>query len=301
MRVLPSILAALALLFVSACGGGGSGEAKSEAGLEKAVRRAAEGLFGGDLHDAYDSYSKECREQTSYEEFAAGIKLAEAFMEAFAGAGLDDISVKDVQVRNLEGDRGEALLVVEAKDIEGFDETEDEEWTEWSWEDGKWVQTDCGDLGPDGGLGDGGGDTATSDDEPRPVPTPGSGPAAGTPVEAGGSRYTVHSIEDPAKAGEYFGPDPGNRWVVIEVTQEALDKQVSGSPFDFTVQDSDGFIYDFEFGEKEPEFTNRELAPGQRQRGFITFEVPEDAELVAVWVDADFPKPHTLIADLTRD
>ena len=26
-----------------------------------------------------------------------------------------------------------------------------------------------------------------------------------------------------------------------------------------------------------------------------------DAELVAVWVDADFPKPHTLIADLTRD
>jgi hypothetical protein len=301
MRVLPGILAVLAIVFVAACSGGGGGDAQSEDGLARAVRRAAEGIFGGDLHDAYDSYSKECREQTSYEEFAAGMKLAEAFMEAFTGAGLDDISVKDVQVRNFEEDSGEALLVVEAKDIEGFDEGE-EEWTEWMWEDGKWVQTDCGDLGPGGGLnGLDDGDTGTSDDEPQPVPSPGSGPVIGTPIEAGGSRYTVHSIEDPAKPGEFFGPDEGNRWVIIEVTQEALGEQVSGSPFDFTVQDKDGFIYDFDFGEKEPEFTSRELAPGQRQRGFITFEVPEGAELVAVWVDADFPKPHTLIADLTRD
>jgi hypothetical protein len=298
MRVLPGILAALALVFVSACGGGsGGGDAKSEAGLEKAVRRAAEGIFGGNLRDAYNSYSKECREQTPYTEFAAGMKLAEAFMEAFTGAKLKDIKVKDVEVRNFEGDRAEAKLVVEA-DIEGFGEDE-EEWSEWMWEEGKWVQADCGDLGPGGGLAGLDGDTSTSDQQP--VPAPGSGPAVGTAVEAGGSRYTVHSIEDPAKAGEYFGPDPGKRWVVIEVTQEALTKQVSGGPFDFTVQDKDGFIYGFDFGEKEPEFSSRELAPGQRQRGFITFEVPEDAELVAVWVDADFPKPHTLIADLTRD
>lgn len=297
MRVLSGILAAMALVFVAACGGGG-GDSKSEAGLEKAVRRAAEGMFGGDLRDFYDSYSKECREQTSYEDFKSAMEVAEAFMKAFAGAGLDDIKVKDVEVRNFEGERGEALVVVES-DIEGFDENQEEEWTEWAWEDGKWVQTDCGDLAMDGGLSDGGDDDSATDQQP--LPSPGSGPAIGTPVEAGASRYTVHSIEDPAKAGEFSGPDEGKRWVVIEVTQEALDKQVSGSPFDFTVQDKDGFIYDFDFGQKEPEFTSRELAPGQRQRGFITFEVPEDAELVAVWVDADFPKPHTLIADLTKD
>lgn len=298
MRVLPGILAALVLLFVSACGGGGSGDAKSEEGLEKAVRRAAEGIFGGNLRDAYNSYSKECRDQTPYSEFAAGMQLAEAFMEAFTGTKLKDIKVKDVEVRNFEGDRAEARVIVEAKGLDGF-ETGEDDWAEWMWEDGKWVQVDCGDLGPDGVLGGAGDDTSTSDQQP--VPAPGSGPAVGTAIEAGGSRYTVHSIEDPAKPGEFFGPDPGKRWVVIEVTQEALDRQASGSPFDFTVQDKDGFIYDFEFGEKEPEFTSRELAPGQRQRGFITFEVPEDAELVAVWVDADFPKPHTLIADLTRD
>lgn len=297
MRVLSGILAAMALVFVAACGGGG-GDSKSEAGLEKAVRRAAEGMFGGDLRDFYDSYSKECREQTSYEDFKSAMEVAEAFMKAFAGAGLDDIKVKDVEVRNFEGERGEALVVVES-DIEGFDENQEEEWTEWAWEDGKWVQTDCGDLAMDGGLSDGGDDDSATDQQP--LPSPGSGPAIGTPVEAGASRYTVHSIEDPVKAGEFSGPDEGKRWVVIEVTQEALDKQVSGSPFDFTVQDKDGFIYDFDFGQKEPEFTSRELAPGQRQRGFITFEVPEDAELVAVWVDADFPKPHTLIADLTKD
>lgn len=295
MRVLPGILATLALVFVSACGGGG-GDSKSEAGLEKAVRRAAEGMFGGDLRDFYDSYSQECREQTSYQDFKSTMEVAEAFMKAFAGAGLDDIKVKDVEIRNFEGERGEAMVVIES-DIEGFDENQEEEWIAWAWEDGKWVQTDCGGLAMDGGLSGGDDDSASTQ---QPVPTPGSGPRIGTAVDAGGSRYTVHSIEDPAKPGQFFGPDEGKRWVVIEVTQEALEKQVSGSPFDFTVQDKDGFIYDFDFGEKEPEFTNRELAPGQRQRGFITFEVPGDAELVAVWVDADFPKPHTLIADLTK-
>lgn len=300
MRVLPGILGVLVLLFVAACGGGDGADAKSEAGLETAARRAAEGLFGGNLRDAYNSYSKECREQTPYSEFAAGMKLAEAFMEAFTGMKLKDIKVKDIQVRNFTGERGEAMLLVEAKGLDGFGE-DDGEWAEWMWEDDKWVQVDCGDLGPDGVLGGAGDGDDTGTRDVQPVPSPGSGPALGTPVEAGGSRYTVHSVEDPAKAGEFFGPDPGKRWVVIEVTQEALDKQVSGSPFDFTVQDKDGFIYDFDFGEKEPEFGSRELAPGQRQRGFITFEVPEDAELVAVWVDADFPRPHTLIADLTRD
>jgi len=299
VKLMRAVLGALAVLpmLLAACGGGGGADAKSEAGLEKAVRRAAEGIFNGDLHDAYDSYSKECRDQTSYQEFAAGMKLAEAFMEAFTGAKLNELSVKDVQVRNFEGDRAEAMVVVDANGIEGFDGGE-EEWSEWMWEDGNWVQVDCGDLGPDGVPGGAGDGSSTSD--VQPVPSPGSGPAVGTVVEAGGSRYTVHSIQDPAPAGEYFGPDPGKRWVVVEVTQEALDKQDSGSPFDFTVQDKDGFIYDFDFGEKEPEFQSRELGPGQRQRGFITFEVPEDAELVAVWVDADFPKPHTLIADLAR-
>ena len=44
MRALPGIVAALAFVFVAACSGGGGGDAKSEAGLEKAVRRAAEGI-----------------------------------------------------------------------------------------------------------------------------------------------------------------------------------------------------------------------------------------------------------------
>lgn len=204
MRVLSGTLAALALVFVAACGGGG--DSKSEAGLEKAVRRAAEGMFGGDLRDFYDSYSKECREQTSYREFKSTMDVAEAFLKAFAGAGLDDIKVKDVQVRNFEGERGEALVVVES-DIEGFDENQEEDWTEWAWEDGKWVQTDCSSLAMDGGLGDGGDDTTT---EQQPVPSPGSGPAIGTPVEAGGSRYTVHSIEDPAKAASSSGQTPAS-------------------------------------------------------------------------------------------
>ena len=280
-------------LVLGACGGDDGGDGKNEKGLEKAVERAAKGIFGGDLRDTYDAYSKECREQASFEQFKAGMVLAEAFMEAFTGAGLDDIEVKEVKTRNFDGEKGEALLVLDAGDLEGFDASE-EEWHEWVWEDGAWVQPDCSDMG---GGSDAGGASETRTQE---VPKPGSGPTIGTPVEAGGSRYTVHSVVDPAPKGEFFEPKEGNRWITIEVTQEALSKKVSGSSFDFSVQDKDGFIYDFTFGGKEPEFTMMDLGPGQRQRGFITFEVPEKAELVAVWVDADWPDPETLLTDLTR-
>lgn len=280
-------------LVLGACGGGDGADAKTEAGLKKAAEKAAKGLFGGDLHDTYDAYSKECREQASFAQFNSSMKLAEAFLEAFLEASFDDVKVKEVQVRNFEGDSGEVLLVLQSdkiKDISDFEE----EWTAWAWEDGAWVQTDCSDMGS---TDDGGG---TSPSATQEVPQPGSGPAIGTPIEAGGSRYTVHSVVDPAPKGEFFEPKAGNRWVTIEVTQEALGKKVSGSSFDFSVQDKDGFIYDFTFGGKEPEFTMMDLGPGQRQRGFITFEVPEKAELVAIWVDADWPDPQTLLTDLTR-
>jgi len=293
MRALMMILAGAALL-LAACGGDDGGDGKNEKGLEKAAERAAKGLFGGDLHDTYDAYSKECREQASFDQFKAGMVLAEAFMEAFTGAGFDDIEVKEVKTRNFDGEKGEALLVLDAGGLEGFDSSE-EEWSEWVWEDGAWVQTDCSDMG-------GGADEGEASEIPtQEVPKPGSGPAVGTPVEAGGSRYTVHSVTDPAPKGEYAQPKPGNRWITIEVTQEALEKKVSGGgAFDFSVQDKDGFIYDYTFGGKEPEFKMMDLAIGQRQRGFITFEVPENAEVVAIWVDANWPKPQTLIADLTR-
>lgn len=282
----------------AACGGGDGDSGQNEAGLRQAAREATEALFAGELRDAYDSFSAECRDITTFAEFSSSVTIAEAFLEALYGAKLEDFTVTDVRVRNFEGDTGEVMVVVKAPDGEnGF--AEEEEWIEWGYEDGRWVQTDCDDLGLDGN-GDDPGDDPT---EPAAtVPPPGEGPEIGTTVEAGGSLYTVNGIQDPGPVpdDDFFGPEEGNRWVTLDITQEASGGEDSAGPWDFTVQDEDGFIYEWTFGEAEPEFPTVQLANGQRVRGYLTFEVPEEAVLVAVYADADFPRPPVMIADLTR-
>lgn len=290
--------ACLPAFVLSGCGGGDGDSSQSEDGLKDAARAATEALFAGELRDAYDSFSAECQEQTPFAEFSSSVTIASAFLEALSGAKLEDFEVTDVRVRNFEGDTGEVMVVVQAPEgQDGF--SEEEEWIEWAFEDDRWVQTDCDDLGLDGG-----GDEPT--DEPTEpaatVPPPGQGPEIGTTFEAGGSLYTVNSVEDPAEEpeDEFFGPEEGNRWVVLDITQEAAGGEDSAGPWDFTVQDEDGFIYEWTFGEAEPEFPSVQLADGQRVRGYLTFEIPEDAVLVAVYADADFPRPPVMIADLTR-
>jgi hypothetical protein len=284
----------MAAVLLAGCGGK-SGVQQSEAGLQRAAREATEALFAGELRKAYESFSEECRDVTSFGEFSSSVTIARAFLEAFSGVKLADFKVTGVQVRNFTGTGGEVLIEVEAPgDAEGFG---DDEWIAWMVEDGKWVQADCDDLGldSDSGFEDPGSNGAVAT-----VPPPGEGPPIGTAVEAGPSRYTVNGMEDPGPEDDFYQPDEGNRWVTFDITQEAVSGQASASPWDFTVQDEDGFIYEWTFGAKQPEFSSTQLAVGQRIRGFLTFEVPEDAVLVAMYADADFPRPPTMIADLTR-
>lgn len=285
-------------LLAAACGGGNGDSAQNEAGLRQAAKAATEALFAGELRDAYNSFSKQCQELTPFGEFSSSVTIASAFLEALYGAKLEDFAVSNVRVRNFDGNSGEVAVVVEAPEgASGFD---DEEWVRWAFEDGRWVQSDCDDLGLGG---DGGDDPADEPTAPAAtVPPPGEGPEVGTPVEAGGSVYTVNGVRDPGPVpdDDFYGPDEGNRWVTFDITQQASGGEDSAGPWDFTVQDEDGFLYDWTYGGATPEFPTVQLANGQRVRGYLTFEVPEDAVLVAVYADADFPRPPVMIADLTR-
>ena len=287
---LASVILAVALIW--GCGSNG-GSPQTEAGLKQAARDATEALFAGELRKAYESFSQECREATSFSEFSSSVTIARAFMEAFTGLKLKDFKVTGVQVRNFSGTRGEVLVEVEAPgDEEGFG---DDEWVAWVIENGKWVQADCDELGLDTDDGDFG-----SNDPGPTSPPPGEGPPMGTAVEAGPSRFTVNGVEDPGPEDDFYRPQDGYRFVTFDITQEAVTGETSASPWDFALQDEDGFRYSWRYGAKGPEFSTTQLAAGQRTRGFLTFEVPEDAVLVALFADADFPRPSVMIADLTR-
>lgn len=138
--------------------------------------------------------------------------------------------------------------------------------------------------------------------EPRATPIP---VVTFDKVEVDGGIYSVHSILDPAPLDRQasHGPEPGKRFVTIDIGVEAIQDGVWPIYTDFKVQDSDGYIYEatiFNNVDVEPIFDSGKLPAGQRVRGWITFEVPARASLTAVLIDS-VGSGKEVIADLTSD
>lgn len=123
-------------------------------------------------------------------------------------------------------------------------------------------------------------------------------------VEVDGGVYSVHSILDPAPLDPQAlqGPDPGKRFVAIDIGVEAIQDGVWPVYGEFKVQDSDGYIYEatlFNNVNVDPIFDSGKLPAGQRVRGWIIFEVPARASLTAVLIDPIGGSGKEVIADLT--
>ena len=117
---------------------------------------------------------------------------------------------------------------------------------------------------------------------PAPTPVP---KITYDTVEVGSSSYTVNEIKDPA-LGEAA---VGKRLVAVDITQVGLVDEAPYNPLYFSVQDSDGYVYDMAFGgfskaNVEPRFGYGDLAKGQTVRGWVVFELPELARLASILV-----------------
>lgn len=137
-----------------ACGGGngGGGEARSEAGLEQAARETFQAFIDNDGRGMYARFTDACRDEQSYDDFNANLVIARAFFQAFLDIEPDDLRIKDVEVRNLDGDRAEARIVIEASDDPDKDLGEfNEDFQPWVYEGGGWRTTDCDDESDDDG------------------------------------------------------------------------------------------------------------------------------------------------------
>ena len=134
-----------------------------------------------------------------------------------------------------------------------------------------------------------------------PVPTPAAGFNG---IKTGGAIYTVNSIVDPAR--EHSDLPSGERAVAVDVTIEAVEDGINYDFGNFTVQDSDGYLYVPERYNRgvEPELGIGTLAAGQRVRGWVNIIVAEQARLTTVQVKTGiylFTSPRVVIAELTSD
>lgn len=153
--------------------------------------------------------------------------------------------------------------------------------------------TDGGD-GSDESDGSDGSDSSTdgeegesdeSNSEPEQVEA-----AIGDLVEGDQLHLVVERVERTTSLGQFSEPDAGNEFVVVSLAlKNVSDDYVSVSNLLQTrLRDDEDFQYDQTFtGGGGNTFNAGQFAPGEVERGTITFEVPEDASGLQLVFDLD--------------
>jgi hypothetical protein len=101
----------------------------------------------------------------------------------------------------------------------------------------------------------------------------------GSPLALNGVTVTVVSVDLNAKSGnEFITPKAGSRFVAVQILYENTGTDpYDFNPFDWKLTDSAGFSYETTYSGIGPELHSGTLQPGEKARGYMTFEVPSSA------------------------
>jgi hypothetical protein len=100
------------------------------------------------------------------------------------------------------------------------------------------------------------------------------------------ARYTIDAITDPAEpATQFYVPQPGNRWVLFEITVASIGEGGLSTP-EWALGTADGQEHDWIGGTGlGQEILFMDLPAGETRSGVVVFEIPEDA--VVAWLMID--------------
>ncbi len=105
--------------------------------------------------------------------------------------------------------------------------------------------------------------------------------SVGDVIEIDNQEVTVMEFDDEVtEASSYSSPKFGYKFVAVDVkivNNSTYGKYVSA--YDFSIKDEDGYDYESTYKEtKTPRLAGKTISKGKSLRGWITFEVPEDAD-----------------------
>lgn len=116
-----------------------------------------------------------------------------------------------------------------------------------------------------------------------PYTPPDDLPALGVETEAGGYTLSAAALEDPAPAGLFYTPVEGRKLVAVDI----ILGNVSGAAltvnpvFAFLV-DAEGYVYPGRLFGRDGTIESVTLQPGDKVRGWVSFELPDSATPAAV-------------------
>ena len=112
-----------------------------------------------------------------------------------------------------------------------------------------------------------------------PAWTPPKLPKLGDVVEQDGYSLTAATVEDPAKPGVIFRPEKGKRLLAVEaVVGNVSGAKITVNPLNATLVDADGFLYKPTLGGRYGQIELVELNPGEKVKGWISFQIPPGAK-----------------------
>jgi hypothetical protein len=101
----------------------------------------------------------------------------------------------------------------------------------------------------------------------------------GETLAQGDYRLTVTKVDSAASFGSFARADVGKKLVAVEVIIESADNDgVSVNPMYASLKDSDGYEYNDTFGQEPALKSQNDLPRGEKVRGWLTFEVPDEAK-----------------------
>lgn len=115
-------------------------------------------------------------------------------------------------------------------------------------------------------------------EEPTATPEPTRPPKLGDVVMGDGCFIAAIQVEDPALPGMFYEKKEGKKLVAVELVVGNVAKPILGTnPLDAALIDADGFVYSVELAGREGQFPCVDLHRGEKARGWVAFEIPQEA------------------------
>ncbi|MDH7489935.1 MAG: DUF4352 domain-containing protein, partial [Anaerolineae bacterium] len=112
-------------------------------------------------------------------------------------------------------------------------------------------------------------------------PSPEAG--LGDVFEQYGYSLSATAVEDPTTPGMFYKAKAGYKLVAVEIVVGNVSGETLGvNPLYATLVDSNGFVYQPELAGRDGQLATVDLNAGEKVKGWVAFEVPEDATLASI-------------------
>lgn len=111
----------------------------------------------------------------------------------------------------------------------------------------------------------------------------------------------VNAVSPYTSSNQFIVPKSGNKYVTVDITlQNNAKDPYTYNALEFKLHDNQDYGYTMAMSDKDPALNTGALQPGEKIRGFITFEIPTNNSPAKLVYTPGFWNLSQIIVDLTK-